>query len=331
VSDPARVAECARLGLERLRAGKRQEQLVVAAEREPCRRTRLVGQRRREQRLVGGDQRARQGDDRRVGFDDSTPCLDANPPAAVIDARDGAVEGDVKAGAMGGDRRAVAFEDTPVDAVVGVAAEVARRDARQFRAAIIAADRVDQRVPSPARFEQVRQRAVGFAFRQRVGAFMQRPQRGPHCVRLGRRQARLRRRARPRRRRAIDRPALRLGDRRPRIALGRMQPAATEINRKAARLDRPGAAAEPVARFEDERLDAGVAEPPRRADPRRPAADHRNLDAVVRHARSRSDRTIGKRPPPRRSVTPAQAGVQSRSGDAAEGLDPRLRGDDKPA
>ena len=185
---------------------------------------------------------------------------------------------------MGDDGRAVTFGDAPVDAIVGVAAEVARRNARQPGATVIAADRVEQRVPSSVRLEQVRQSAVGLAFRQRVRAFVQRPQRCAHFVRFVRRQARLRRRARPRRRRTVDRTALRRGDRRPRIALGRMQPAATEINGKAARFDRPGAAAEPVARLEDQRLDAGVAEPPRCADPRRPAADHRNLDVAARHA-----------------------------------------------
>ena len=50
----------------------------------------------------------------------------------------------VESGAVSGDCRAVAFGDAPVDAVVGVAAEIARRDARQFRAAVIAADRVEQ-------------------------------------------------------------------------------------------------------------------------------------------------------------------------------------------
>ena len=93
----------------------------------------------------------------------------------MVDAGDGAVQGDVEARAEGGDRRAVAFDDAPVDAVLGVAAEVARRNARRARAAVITADCVERRVPSPARFDEAGQRAIGLVFRQRVGAFVQRP------------------------------------------------------------------------------------------------------------------------------------------------------------
>ena len=63
-------------------------------------------------------------------------------------------------------------------------------------------------------------------------------------------------------------------DLRQRIAIRRMQPAATEVERIAADLVRPGAAAEPVARFEQQARHAGIGELARRADAGRAAADH---------------------------------------------------------
>ena len=105
--------------------------IVGAAERQPRRRARFVEKHRREQVFVGGDQRARQGDDRRVGFDDSALRLDANPPSAMVDVRDRPIEDDFEVGAVSGDRRAVAFDDAPVDAVLNVTAKVARRNARR--------------------------------------------------------------------------------------------------------------------------------------------------------------------------------------------------------
>ncbi len=62
-----------------------------------------------------------------------------------------------------------------------------------------------------------------------------------------------------------------------------MEPAAAEIDREAARLDAPGPSAEPVARFDDQAIDAGIVQAPRSADPCRAAADDRDLDFALRH------------------------------------------------
>ena len=71
-------------------------------------------------------------------------------------------------------------------------------------------------------------------------------------------------------------------DLRQRIAIGGMQPAAAEVERVTAGLMRPGAAAEPVARFEQQARHAGIGELARRADTGRAAADHD--DFGFRHA-----------------------------------------------
>ena len=60
-----------------------------------------------------------------------------------------------------------------------------------------------------------------------------------------------------------------------------MQPAAAEVERKARCIDGPGTAAQPVARFDHQAIDARRAQPPAGRDAGRAAADDRNFGFIV--------------------------------------------------
>ncbi len=89
------------------------------------------------------------------------------------------------------------------------------------------------------------------------------------------------------------------GDRRPGIAVGRMQPFAAEIDATAERgRQRPGAAADTLARFENEERDAGLGQAPSGGDPGRAGAHHDDIDLachplLARRASARSHRGTG--------------------------------------
>ena len=64
-----------------------------------------------------------------------------------------------------------------------------------------------------------------------------------------------------------------------------MKPAAAEIERETRVIeDRPCPPAEPAARLEEKRVDAGAAQPTRRRYSCRAAADDRYLDIAARHS-----------------------------------------------
>ena len=86
--------------------------------------------------------------------------FDLEPLAAVIDAAHRAIQHDRQACAVGLDRRAESFGDAPVHVVFPVFRQVARRDAVELGAAVIRADRIEQRVPPAVRLEIGRRRAV---------------------------------------------------------------------------------------------------------------------------------------------------------------------------
>ena len=67
------------------------------------------------------------------------------------------------------------------------------------------------------------------------------------------------------------------------LSVGRMQPAAAEIDRIAAFVHGPRPAAEPVARLDDEAVDARIMQPPPGRDAGRAAADDHDLEVALRH------------------------------------------------
>ena len=63
-----------------------------------------------------------------------------------------------------------------------------------------------------------------------------------------------------------------------------MQPAAAEVEPVSQLVDhRPGAAAEPRTRFDDEAIDGGLTQPARGGNAGRAAADHHDTDIATRH------------------------------------------------
>ena len=63
-----------------------------------------------------------------------------------------------------------------------------------------------------------------------------------------------------------------------------MQPSATEVEREARGVDdRPGAAAKPRTRLDDEAVDFRFVQPACGGDAGRSAADHHHIDIATRH------------------------------------------------
>jgi hypothetical protein len=70
-----------------------------------------------------------------------------------------------------------------------------------------------------------------------------------------------------------------LGDLAPRVAIGRMEPAAAEIDGEAgAAGDRPGAAADTIARLDEQDIDTGIMQGAGGAYAGSPGADDHHLD-----------------------------------------------------
>ena len=274
----------------------------------------LLGQRGQEQVGVCGDEVGRQRDDDDPRADRALARLDRQAPPAMIDAQDLAIERGRQIGAMRGDDAPVALGDAPVHAAVVVAGEIARRHAIELGAAVIGADGVDQRVPAASRLEKRRRRPVGLALGERIDLRAEAAHRLAESFALEGGNVEPRARARPGRRRLVDAAPLPFGDRRPRIAVPRMKPAAAEIERQAGGLDRPGAPAEPVARLDEQRIDAGFAQAPRGAHARRAAADDDRFEFPVRHDCISCYRrpTVAFSPPLRQPRAPSVAALPLR-------------------
>jgi hypothetical protein len=91
----------------------------------------------------------------------------------------------------------------------------------------------------------------------------------------------------PRRRGLVDGEAGLAAHAGQQVLVGRMQPAAAHVETHLktaaamlgqAALDGVGATADAVSRFQNDDRNAGLRQPPRRRDPRRPGADHGDVD-----------------------------------------------------
>ena len=88
------VPEQTGVRVELLGIVERQEQLVGEPQRQSARGFRLLRQRRREQELLVGEDRARQRHDRVIGGDRALRCFDLQTPAMMIDLQHRTVEHD---------------------------------------------------------------------------------------------------------------------------------------------------------------------------------------------------------------------------------------------
>ena len=184
----------------------------------------------------------------------------------MVDCLHRAVERHRRTAGIGGDERAIAVGNAPVHTAVGVVVKIVHRHGGQLGAGDVGGDRADQAIPAPARFEQVRCRPIGRA-RRFAHMLEENVERGAEFPLLIERKAERERVAHPGRWGLVDDAALALGDRHPGVTVGGMQPAAAEIERAAVRTaHRPGAAAETVARLDQQAFYVGVVQSAGRAD-----------------------------------------------------------------
>ena len=201
----------------------------------------------------------------------------------MVDAFNPAAEFDPQIRTVRRDDGAVAFDDSPVHAGIDVSLEVPRGNPIQLGAAVPSADCIDHRVPAILRLEVFCGGAVRFVFLDRLRAFAEashhrKERRGVFLM------GDLSERTFPGRPRTIDVATLPPRDRDPGILVGRMQPATTEIERKAHVVDdRPGAPPEARPRLDEERVDALGAQAAGGGDPRRPTAYDHHFSVAVRH------------------------------------------------
>ena len=197
----------------------------------------------------------------------------------MIDQRDRAVETDWQSGRIGFDRRAISFDDAPIHAAIGIAAEVPHRDAIEFDAIHIAAFGVEQRVPAAAGFEQFRRRKIvlsGGVGGAQAGVELMRGRCESGLVFAGKSQ--IQALLDPCRGRFIDREPIGGGNLAPRVLIGGMEPAAAEIEREGAEHARVRAPANSIPGFENANRYPFARQPLGCGQPGGPGADDNNLE-----------------------------------------------------
>lgn len=213
--------------------------------------------------------------------------LDADARAAMIDAERGGAERHRQGAAERGDQRAITFAHAPVEPAILVADIVLDRQFFQFDRVAPGADRLEKRVPAPARDQHGRSRPV---FR-RFGGAAHRP-----AMRLARGKpvglflegtAAVAQPRRPLRPFLVKRKPGRFGQRRDRVAVGRMEPFAAEIAGNSVDEPSPGAPADALARLQQRERRGRRRQPAPRPDAGGAGADHRDIDLgrKLRHRR----------------------------------------------
>ena len=136
------------------------EELVVDPERQACRRHELVGERRVEADDLAGDDRGRHGNDDAPRGDGAARRFEPDRPAAMVDPSHRGLPRHRQPFGERFEEPAIALAQPPVGPAVLVADIVLDRDPVELGAVPPGARRVEQLVPSSARRDQARERAV---------------------------------------------------------------------------------------------------------------------------------------------------------------------------
>ena len=238
---PIEGAKSAAVSFEFFGAGKRYIEFVGESERQIRSRFAFVFRRREKKVLALSDDPARERHNDGASLHDAPVRPDLNASPAMVDALDLAAQGDPQITAMRGHNTAISIGEAPVHAIVFISGKIARRDFREFGAAVISAHGVDQSVRRIRRIEKLGGGSVRSVLSQRFDLLTKSGERIAECPHCRRGSADMGRRPLPGRQRPVDGTPLVFGDFQPRVLVGGMQPSAPHVEGEAAGVfNRPG-------------------------------------------------------------------------------------------